>query len=243
MRICHTLALCVAAAFVSAGCEVHEHDHVGVSGQVAVDGAGGAVIDAPGVSAIDVEPDPAQRVYIYDEGYPPGTYTYDGYYYYGGYRYPRDVFVNRYVQENIRQHRYVNTEENRRQGQQIEQTHRADYAKNRGVRQNRAAAPAARPQEPAHAQPKAPAPNAERPENRAPANEQRPEPVQPRANSERPENNAPANAERRAPGQQPENRANGNDEHHANGAAPNKSSAPKEAPKPNAEEPRKEEAK
>jgi hypothetical protein len=94
----------------------------------------GPVVTGPGVEVIQVEPPPDQRVYVYDPGYPPGAYYYSGYYWYGGYRYPHDVFVNQYVNANIRENRYVNVEENRRVGQQVEARHRALYATNHGVR-------------------------------------------------------------------------------------------------------------
>src|SRR6185312_14027597 len=55
-----------------------------------------------------VEPAPVERVYVYERGYPPGTYVYGGYYYYGGRRYERDVFVTKVVNVNIRENRYVN---------------------------------------------------------------------------------------------------------------------------------------
>jgi hypothetical protein len=106
----------------------------------------GPVFEAPGVEVIEVEPPPVERVYVYDPGYPPGCYFYNDYYWYGGYRYPHDVFINRYVRVNVRENRFSNVEENRRQGQQIEARHRAEFAENHGVRQaNRAAKPAARP--------------------------------------------------------------------------------------------------
>ncbi len=218
MRFHRTFMFCAAAALASTGCEVHEHDRgpAALQGEVTVDEPQGEVIEAPGVTAIDVEPDPAQRVYVYDEGYPPGTYVYDNYYYYGGYRYPRDVFVNRYVQENIRRHRYVNVEENRREGQRLEQRHREEFSKTHGMRQRPAGRSEAQPrgQVPVR-QPEAARPNVERPEYRAPANEERRTVQQPanrapaneeRRETERPAGPAPAN-ERRTDVAHPENRA------------------------------------
>jgi hypothetical protein len=105
----------------------------------------GPVVTGPGVEVIQVEPPPYQRVYVYDPGYPPGAYYYSGYYWYGGYRYPHDVFINNYVNVNVRENRYVNVEENRRVGQQIEARHRSDYAMNHGMRPN-AARPAVHPE-------------------------------------------------------------------------------------------------
>ncbi len=68
---------------------------------------------APGV-VVTAEPPPDQRVYIYDPGYPPGCYYYGDDVYYEGRAYRRDVFVNRVVNVNIHENRYVNIEENRR---------------------------------------------------------------------------------------------------------------------------------
>ena len=36
------------------------------------------------------------------------AYLWGGFYYYGGYRYHHDVFVHRYVEVNVHEHRYVN---------------------------------------------------------------------------------------------------------------------------------------
>jgi len=218
MRSRPSLLLCAAAAFVSAGCEVHEHGYVSgpaaLQGEVAVDEPQGEVIEGPGVAAIDVEPDPTQRVYVYDEGFPPGVYLYDNYYYYGGYRYPHDLFINQYVQRNVQQHRYVNVEDNRRQGQKLEQGQRAEFAKTHGVRQKPAARTEAKPAQPRVQtpvrQPEAARPEVQRPENRTPANEERrpavqqPEKAAAEPRVERPENRTPANEQRRPAVQQPE---------------------------------------
>jgi hypothetical protein len=90
------------------------------------------VVVEPGVEVIEVEPAPEERVYVYEVGYPPGCYVYGGFYYYGGHRYEHDVFVNRVVTVNIRENRYVNVEENRRSGVQIEAQHRQAFAVNHG---------------------------------------------------------------------------------------------------------------
>jgi hypothetical protein len=92
----------------------------------------GPVVDDPSVVVIDEEPPPPERVYIYDPGYPPGTYFYGGFYYYGGYRYPHDVFVNRFVVVNVREHRYVDVEQNRRVGSVMVERQRADYGRTGG---------------------------------------------------------------------------------------------------------------
>jgi hypothetical protein len=114
----------------------------------------GPVFEAPGVEVIDVEPAPEFRVYCYDPGYPPGCYFYNDCYWYGGYRYPHDVFINRYVTVNVRERRFIDVEANRRQGMQIEERHRAEFAQNHGVRRpedvrqaehDRVARPGARP--------------------------------------------------------------------------------------------------
>ncbi len=254
MRFNRSTILCAAAALISAGCEVHEHDQgpAALQGEVVVNEPQGEVIDGPGVVPIDVEPDPAQRVYVYDEGYPPGTYVYNNYYYYGGYRYPRDVFVNQYVQQNIRARRYTNPDNNRRAGQTIVQSQRAEFARTRGVRQ----APAAKPEAPQRVQtparqPEQVRPDVERPENRspgvvapAPANEvhhaaaeqpaNRTPAVEPRhAADERTATPAPANQERRSEAPHSENSA-----HSENNASP-----AKEPAKSNQDAPRREEGK
>ncbi len=105
------------------------------------------VVVEPGVEVIEVEPAPEERVYVYEVGYPPGCYVYGGYYYYGGHRYEHDVFVNQVVTVNIRENRYVNVEENRRSGVQIEAQHRQAFAVNHGR-------PAGHAPEVAHAQPR-----------------------------------------------------------------------------------------
>ncbi|HEX4124772.1 MAG TPA: hypothetical protein VHY37_08615 [Tepidisphaeraceae bacterium] len=88
----------------------------------------GPVFADPSVAVIDVEPDPALRVYVYDTGFPPGCYFYGGFYYYGGYRYPHDVFVHRYVEVNIREHRFADPRANRERSMGIEAQHRREYA-------------------------------------------------------------------------------------------------------------------
>jgi len=101
----------------------------------------GPVVEAPGVELIDVEPPPAERVYVYDPGFPPGVYFYNNYYWYGGYRYPHDVFITQFVNPNIRANRYINAEENRRSGREFESRQREEFARTHGVR------PGARPGE------------------------------------------------------------------------------------------------
>lgn len=141
------VVLAVAALFAPPGCVVRTYEPYRPVREtvVAEPVVEGPVIDAPGVEVVQVEPPPEERVYVYDPGYPPGVYFYNNYYWYGGYRYPRDVFINRYVAVNVREHRYINVEENRRLGRQIEIRHRTEFAANRGrpVRQVR---PAARPE-------------------------------------------------------------------------------------------------
>lgn len=254
MRVSRSLLFCAAAVLISAGCEVHERGAAPVGVEVSAGGVQGPVID--GGVAIDVEPDPAQRQYIYDEGYPPGCYVYENYYYYNGYRYPRDVFVNQYVQENIRQHRFVNADENRRQGQQIEQRQREEFTRNHGVRQTSQGRPQDQRAEQAPVrQPEAPRADVERPENKAPFKEEH------RATVDRPENRPPANEERPTNVQRPENKTPVNEERPAN-AERQESKAPTDAQRPSdpqhpenkakpeneqrksdAEEPRKEEGK
>jgi hypothetical protein len=90
------------------------------------------VVVAPGVVVIETEPVYADRVYVYDPGYPPGTYFWGGYYYYNGYRYPRDVFVNQYVVVNVRERRFIDVQDNHRRGEVIAERQRVDYARNGG---------------------------------------------------------------------------------------------------------------
>lgn len=253
------LMISAAVAIFSAGCEVHEHERdrdrggvvVGSSDAVA-DEPQGEVVSGPGVEAIDVEPDPAQRVYVYDEGYPPGTYVYDNYYYYGGYRYPRDVFVNHYVQDNIRQHRFANKDDNRRQGAQIEQRNRTEFAQTHGVRNNAGRAVDHSAQNPAPQQTN-PRPNVDQSQNRAPAVEEHRPNVEPRvnqppANNEHPANvqpsavKPPANEEHPARVERPDAKTPANDEHRANEVRPENRPNPAND-KGNAEEPKREEAK
>lgn len=115
------------AGLLTAGCVVYEQPRpVAVVEQ--------PVVVGPGVEVIEVEPAPADRVYVYEEGYPPGVYFCNGFYWYNGYRYQHDVFVDRVVTVNIRENRYIDVEENRRAGQQIEIQHRQEYAVNHGQR-------------------------------------------------------------------------------------------------------------
>jgi hypothetical protein len=140
MRSVLVSAAVASAALLVAGCEVEvRHPHPEVSVQADVGGGGGPVFQDPGVTVVTDEPPPDQRNYVYDEGYPPGCYLYGGFYYYDGYRYPHDEFVNRYVNVNIQQHRYVNVTENRQQGATIVERQKAEYQKTGG---HRTAAPA-----------------------------------------------------------------------------------------------------
>jgi len=133
MRIALASVCCGLLALFSFGCTI--------------EGRGGVVVESPSVEVdppvidvdipalvVDVEPPIEQRVYVYDEGFPPGVYLYGGFYYYGGHRYEHDVFVTRYVQENIRRHKFVNVEENRRVGHEREVKHREEFARTKGVR-------------------------------------------------------------------------------------------------------------
>ena len=168
---------------ITAGCESHR-----VHREVVVDEPRETVVDGPGVEVVSVEPDPVERVYVYDEGYPPGTYVYNNYYYYQGRRYPRDVFITRYVRENVRQHRYVNVEDNRRQGQRLEQTYRSDYSRNH---QQPAGRSVARPEQAPVRQYEAPRPTVQHPESRVPTNEEHRTVVRP------PDNRSSVTEERR----------------------------------------------
>jgi len=117
-----------------AGCVVHEHrDYVRVrEPEVVVEEPVGPVVEQAEV--VEVLPPPAERVYIYEPGYPPGVFFYGGFIYYGGHRYERDVFVDRFVSVNIRNHRFVDVEYNRRIGRQYEVRHREEFVRYHGHR-------------------------------------------------------------------------------------------------------------
>jgi hypothetical protein len=131
------ISLAAISAPLFAGCAIQVVPPVAAvdvaQTDVAVE-ASGPVIEGPGVVAIDVEPDPADRVYVYDVGFPPGTYLYNGFYWYGGYRYDHDVFLNSYVAVNVREHRFADVSENRRVGNGIEARHAADFKRTGGKR-------------------------------------------------------------------------------------------------------------
>jgi hypothetical protein len=126
-----TAAVLWIAGFLTAGCIVYVP--AGSQQDAPPPVVEEPVVTGPGVVLIDVEPPPEERVYVYDPGFPPGVYFYGDYYWYNGYRYPRDVFVDRYVAVNVRENRFIDVEENRRMGQRIEVQHRQDYAANRGI--------------------------------------------------------------------------------------------------------------
>ncbi|HWE01498.1 MAG TPA: hypothetical protein VG326_03740 [Tepidisphaeraceae bacterium] len=150
---------------------------------------GRAVIDDPGLAAVDVAPDPAQRNYVSDPGFPPGTYAYNGYYYYGGYRYPQDAFVSGYVQNNLNQRRFVNVGENRVQVDQIaKQEREVTAANNRAAVQSAAAAARSVGQTPVRQQQSAPAATLKRHEITATVNQENQPPAQ------QSENRTPAEA-------------------------------------------------
>lgn len=94
----------------------------------------GPVFDGPGVVEVDEEPPPDERVYVYDPGFPPGCYFYGGYYWYHGYRYDHDAFIHRYVDLNIRAHRFVDVDANRRAAGPLVERQRLDYTRNGGHR-------------------------------------------------------------------------------------------------------------
>jgi len=118
----------------SAGCTVDVY--TAPPPPVVIGSDNGPVIDDPSVVAIDDEPPPDERVYVYDPGYPPGVYLYGDYYWYNGYRYPRQVFIDRYVSVNIRDDRYSDAEQNREMGQQIEAKQRRKYARKHAGKPN-----------------------------------------------------------------------------------------------------------
>jgi hypothetical protein len=137
MRIKVISVACGLMTVLSVGCEVRYREPVA---EVSVETpapeveVGGPVIEGPGVEVITVEPDPVERVYVYEPGYPPGTYFYGGFYWYDGYRYSHDVFIHRYVDVNIRERRFIDVEANRRRGVVIERSHRDEFARGHGRR-------------------------------------------------------------------------------------------------------------
>lgn len=150
------LAICGAMLMgMGGGCVVHEY--APAPEPVVVERP---IVTGPGVEVIEVEPAPVERVYIYEPGYPPGTYYCDGYYWYGGYRYERDVFVERVVVVNVRERRYVDVEENRRIGGRVEIRHREEFARYGGMPRSHAM------NRPAYARPARPAPGNRRGEYR-----------------------------------------------------------------------------
>jgi hypothetical protein len=132
MRKLSVSVACGMVAVICAGCVVYTQPAYRPVAYEPAPAPGGPVVVAPGVVAIDVEPPPPERVYVYDPGYPPGCYFYGGFYWYGGYRYPHDVFINRYVTVNVRENRYVNVEENRRVTVQVQERQRQEYVRNGG---------------------------------------------------------------------------------------------------------------
>jgi hypothetical protein len=137
MRLRVTLSLLTFAACGIAGCTIRTYPQP--YGQQAYDAP---LVDGPGVAPIDAPPPPDQCVYVYDPGYPPGTYYYGGNYYYGGYRYQQDVFVTRVVNVNVHENRYVNVADNRRASLQTQARQPAPYARPGGVRRADAPSPA-----------------------------------------------------------------------------------------------------
>lgn len=146
MRIATLTAACLGVGFLSAGCTVYREPAPANSYGSTYDQPAdeGPVVDGPGVVVIETEPPPAERVYVYDPGYPPGVYFYNNYYWYNGYRYDRDVFRDRYVERNIREHRYEDARQNREEGHRFEEQHRQEYARTGGVRAQRDNSPAHR---------------------------------------------------------------------------------------------------
>jgi hypothetical protein len=141
MRIVLASVVCASAALLSTGCVVTTRPivvetrrpvvEVDARAEVAVEPEAPVIVDAAPteVLRIDVEPAPVERVYVYEPGFPPGTYLFGGFYYYGGYRYNHDVFVHRYVEVNVRERRFINITENRRIGHTIEERHRTEFVK------------------------------------------------------------------------------------------------------------------
>jgi len=124
------VSACGTTLFLS-GCEVvvrGPHAEV-VAPSVEVQGP---LIVGEGVVAVDVEPPPDECVYQFELGFPPGCFFWHDHYYFGGYCYTRDVFLNRVVHENILHHRYVNVEENRRAAASFQTRDRERFTKTGG---------------------------------------------------------------------------------------------------------------
>jgi hypothetical protein len=130
MRIALASVVCPVAAFLCVGCTLEYRRPI-----VSVDTPPPVVVEeTPVGELVTVEPAPVERQYVYLVGYPPGCYLSNNYYWYGGRRYERDVFINRVVNVNIRERRYVNVTENRRVSQQIETTRRTTNENNAGAK-------------------------------------------------------------------------------------------------------------
>ncbi len=112
MRKFSSSVVCLGLLLSGVGCTV-QFPASQASVQPAADS--GPEVQAPGVVVFNDAPPVAERVYVYDPGYPPGTYFYNGGYVYNGYYYPHDVYVNRVVAMNVRQNRYTNVTQNRYQ--------------------------------------------------------------------------------------------------------------------------------
>ena len=125
MRITLVSVVCGSAALFSAGCVVREYRERPAYVETET------VVDAPGVVVYE-EPPPVERVYVYEQGYPPGCYFYGGFAYYGGRRYERDVFVNRVVNVNVHENRYVNVTENRTVVERVKVEHQHEYDRTGG---------------------------------------------------------------------------------------------------------------
>jgi hypothetical protein len=97
------------------------------------------LVDDPAVIAVEIEPPPEERVYVYDPGFPPGVYISGGFYFYEGHRYPHDIFIDRVVTVNVRDHRFADPDKNRRAGVRIEAQHRAEYTRKQQNAARRAA--------------------------------------------------------------------------------------------------------
>jgi len=112
MRKFSSSVVCLGLLLSGVGCTV-QFPASQASVQPAADS--GPEVQAPGVVVFNDAPPVAERVYVYDPGYPPGTYFYNGGYVYNGYYYPHDVYVNRVVAMNVRENRYTNVTQNRYQ--------------------------------------------------------------------------------------------------------------------------------
>jgi hypothetical protein len=90
---------------------------------------------AAGGVAVTVEPPIELQVLVFDPGFPPGCYVYEGYYYYRGYRFEQAAF-RRYAERNLREHRFVHPETNRKEAVKHQQARQNAAVQAQNARQS-----------------------------------------------------------------------------------------------------------